>query len=75
MLVSVFFKLKNEERQYTFNPNNVLYIEPEGVLFTKDVYRQFAKGEYANLEEVLLLNTKGYVPISDLNELDNVNDV
>lgn len=46
MLVSAYFKLKNEDRQYIFNPENVLYIEADGVLFAKDVYRQFCEGEY-----------------------------
>lgn len=46
MLVSAYFKLKNEDRQYIFNPENVLYIESDGVLFSKDVYRQFCEGEY-----------------------------
>jgi len=32
-----------------FNPENVLYIDPEGVLFAKDVYRQFAEGEYESV--------------------------
>jgi hypothetical protein len=41
--------LKNEDRLYIFNPENVLYIDPEGVLFTKDVYRMFAVGEYESV--------------------------
>lgn len=46
MLVSAYFKLKNEDRLYLFNPENVLYIDSDGVLFEKDVYRMFAEGEY-----------------------------
>lgn len=46
MLVSAYFKLKNEDRLYLFNPENVLYIDHDGVLFEKDVYRMFADGEY-----------------------------
>lgn len=49
MLVSAYFSLKSEDRLYVFNPENVLYIDPEGVLFTKDVYRQFAVGEYESV--------------------------
>lgn len=49
MLVSAYFQLKNEDRLYIFNPENVLYIDPEGVLFTKDVYRMFAVGEYESV--------------------------
>jgi hypothetical protein len=48
---------------YTFNPENVLYIDPDGVLFAKDVYRQFVAGEYEN------------VMIAIDEQLDNVNDV
>lgn len=50
MLVSAYFKLKHEDRLYVFNPENVLYIDPDGVLFAPDVYRMFAEGEY---EQVL----------------------
>lgn len=49
MLVSAYFSLKSEDRLYVFNPENVLYIDPEGVLFVKDVYRQFAEGEYESV--------------------------
>lgn len=49
MLVSAYFSLKSEDRLYVFNPENVLYIDPEGVLFVKDVYRQFAVGEYESV--------------------------
>ena len=49
MLVSAYFKLKTEDRLYVFNPENVMYIDPDGVLFTKDVYRMFAQGEYEKL--------------------------
>lgn len=42
MLVEAMFKLKNEDRLYAFNPENVLYIDCDGVLFAKDVYRLFA---------------------------------
>lgn len=49
MLVSAYFQLKNEDRLYIFNPENVLYIDPEGVLFAKDVYRMFAAGEYESV--------------------------
>jgi hypothetical protein len=55
MLVSAYFRLKAEDRLYVFNPENVLYIDPEGVLFTKDVYRQFADGEYESV--MITLNT------------------
>jgi hypothetical protein len=63
MLVNAFFSLRNEDRMYTFNPENVLYIDPDGVLFAKDVYRQFVAGEYEN------------VMIAIDQQLDNVNDV
>ena len=53
MLVSAYFKLKTEDRLYVFNPENVLYIDPDGVLFAKDVYRMFAQGEYEKLLEKL----------------------
>tara|TARA_R110000772_G_scaffold123912_2_gene230310 strand:+ start:941 stop:1132 length:192 start_codon:yes stop_codon:yes gene_type:complete len=53
MLVSAYFSLKSEDRLYVFNPENVLYMDPEGVLFVKDVYRQFAVGEYENVMAVL----------------------
>jgi len=46
MLVSAYFQLKSEDRLYVFNPENVLYIDVDGVLFAKDVYRMFAEGEY-----------------------------
>jgi len=46
MLVSAYFKLKNEDRLYVFNPENVLYIDKDGVLFERDVYRMFADDEY-----------------------------
>lgn len=49
MLVSAYFSLKSEDRLYVFNPHNVVYIDPVGVLFAKDVYRQFAPNEYENL--------------------------
>lgn len=45
MIVSSFFRLKNGQRQYFFNPENVLYIDQEGVLFAKDVYRMFSTVE------------------------------
>jgi hypothetical protein len=53
MLVSAYFKLKTEDRLYVFNPENVMYIDPDGVLFAKDVYRMFAQGEYENVLEKL----------------------
>ena len=63
MLVSAYFKLKNKDRLYVFNPENVLYIDSEGVLFAPDVYRMFAAGEYEAVMQQL-----DYDPL-----LDNVN--
>jgi len=54
-------QLTNEDRLYVFNPYNVLYIDPDGVLFAKDVYRRFVAGEYENV--MIQLN----------GDIDNVN--
>jgi len=61
MLVSAYMQLTNEDRLYVFNPYNVLYIDPDGVLFAKDVYRRFVAGEYENV--MIQLN----------GDIDNVN--
>lgn len=70
MLVSVYFRLKNEDRLYLFNPENVLYIDTDGVLFAKDIYRMFADGEY----EILMRQIDDRVDAKfvDNPELDNV---
>jgi hypothetical protein len=62
MLISAYFRLKNEDRLYVFNPMNVLYIDRDGVLFAKDTYRMFGDGEYEYVMEKLGI------------ELDNVNE-
>jgi len=64
MLVSVYFKLRNHDRQFLFNPENVLYIDEEGVLFEKEVYRMFADGE----REILMRQIKGLVDNEFLDE-------
>lgn len=70
MLVSVYFRLKNEDRLYVFNPENVLYIDTDGVLFAKDIYRMFADGEY----EILMRQIDDRIDAKFVNnpELDNV---
>lgn len=70
MLVSVYFRLKNEDRLYLFNPENVLYIDTDGVLFAKDIYRMFADGEY----EILMRQIDDRIDAKfvDNPELDNV---
>lgn len=69
MLVSAYFRLKNEDRQYLFSPMNVLYIDPDGVLFAKDVYRMFADGEY----EMVMRQIDDMVDAKYMDGLDTVN--
>ena len=45
MLIYAKFKHKTSDRLYCFNPENVLYIDEDGVLFAPDVYRLFASAE------------------------------
>jgi len=45
MLIEAAFKHKTNDRTYYFNPDNVLYIDQDGVLFAPDVYRLFADAE------------------------------
>lgn len=71
MLVSAYFRLKNEDRLYVFNPMNVLYIDSDGVLFAKDIYRMFADGEY----EIVMRQVDDMIDARfvDNPKLDNVN--
>lgn len=45
MLIYAKFKHKTNDRLYYFNPENVLYIDQDGVLFAPEVYRLFANAE------------------------------
>ena len=77
MLVSAYFRLKNEDRLYVFTPENVLYIDCDGVLFAKDVYRMFGDGEYAYvMEQLEQFTPKGYslepYVSNPVQKLDNV---
>lgn len=51
MLIQATFKHKTNDRTYYFNPDNVLYIDQDGVLFAPDVYRLFATDD--QYDEVL----------------------
>jgi len=70
MLISAYFKLKNEDRQYIFNPDNVLYIERDGVLFAKDVYRQFGDGEYEVVMEQIMSELDQNIVVMDTATVD-----
>lgn len=54
MLLKTFIQLKTETREYIFNPENVMYIDEDGILFAPNVYRMFPAGEYDRLREQLV---------------------
>ena len=60
MLIKADFKHKTNNRTYLFNPDNVLYIDEDGVLFAPDVYRLFAnEDEYVAV--IKQLNNEGFL--------------
>jgi len=55
MLIAAELSYKNgaEIRLTFFNPENVLYMDEEGVLFAPGVHRPWAEGEWLRLQPIL----------------------
>ena len=74
MLIETHIQLKNEVRPYIFNPENVMHIDEDGILFAPNVYRMFPAGEYDRLREQLVkLDMEDVLPkVHNAPPLDNV---
>ena len=57
MLIEAKFLSKGKTFYRVFNPNNVIYIDEQGVLFSDGVHALFEDGEYVKV--IRLLQHKG----------------